>query len=191
MNEHMITFSWPKRILYFIIVSTFVFAVVLFGCSKEKVTEQKGSGTTGPCEILDRLPKDITKFLAVNYGNRIKLVGVIVKKQAQNKLQLSYYWQPIAKLDAYNTVFVHFTDKDNKVLFQNDHLFCQKESQDKFLKETYVVDIPKTATDKEIYVKMGLYDPTPKGLGRLGIKSSGGVPTDEDNTRAIVESLKL
>ena len=182
-----------RKIIFLTVIGSLVVAIFLLGCEKDKATAPKEAGPVGACELLDALPKDVSKPVEINYANKIKLMGVIVNKKAQDKLQVSYYWQPIDELGPFNMVFVHFTDKDNKGLFQNDHSFCQKQNlkelKNKILKETYVIDSPASAKGKEIYLKIGLYDP--KASGRLKIISSGGVKMDDDNTRAIVESLKL
>jgi hypothetical protein len=194
MNKQLMIDGKMKRALYLTTAFYCIFMFILIGgCSKEKATEPKGVGPAGTCEILDALPKDVLKPFEINYANRIKLIGVTVNNKAPDKLQVSYYWQPIDELDPFNMVFVHFTYKDNKVVFQNDHPFCQKQNlkelQNKILKETHVIDFPATAKGKEIYLKIGFYNP--KASGRLKIISSGGVKMDDDNTRAIVESLKL
>jgi hypothetical protein len=182
-----------RKTLFWAAIVALIVAIFSLGCEKEKATMPKEAGPVGTCEILDALPKDVSRPGEINYANRIKLMGVTVNKKAQDKLQITYYWQPIDELGAFNMVFVHFTDQDNKVLFQNDHPFCQqynlKEVKHKILKEMHVVDLPAYAKDKEIYLKLGLYDP--KASGRLKIISSGGVKMDDNGTRAIIEGLKL
>jgi hypothetical protein len=193
MDKQVIISGKVKRAVYLMTVFLCVVSFVLLGCSKEKAAEPKGKGPAETCEILDKLPKDVSKSVEIDYGNRIKLVGVTNNKQAQDKLQVSYYWQPIDELGAFNMVFVHFTDKNNKTIFQNDHSFCQQtsfeEMKGKIVKETFKIDLPKNAVGQEIFVKIGLYDP--KSGRRLKIESQGGIPADDGNTRAIVERLKL
>ena len=193
MDKHVMRIGKVKSAFYLITVFLCIFSFVLLGCSKEKAAEPKGKGPAETCEILDNLPKDVSKSIEIDYGNRIKLVGVTANKEAQDKLQVSYYWQAKDELEAYNMVFVHFTDKDNKGIFQNDHPFCQQtsfeEMKGKVVKETFKIDLPKNAVGQEIFVKIGLYDP--KSGRRLKIESQGGIPADDGNTRAIVERLKL
>jgi hypothetical protein len=165
----------------------------LSGCKeKEKVTAPK---VATPCEIFDKMPKDIGKPLDVNFKNKVKLLGITVDKASQNQLKISYYWQLIEDLGVYNVAFVHFSDSENKVLFQDDHDFCQKQSfqelKGKFIKETHTVNIPQSAIGKKIDIKIGIYAPSLKTDSRLKIESAGGAPVDEDNTRAIVEKLNL
>lgn len=166
---------------------------VLSGCKeKEKVTASK---VVGPCEIYDKMPKDIAKPLDINYGNKAKLLGITVDKTSQNQLKISYYWQLMDELGAYNKAFIHFTDIDNKILFVHVNDFCQNrpftELKGKFLKETNIVNIPNTAIGKKLDIKIGIYAPTLKTDFRLKIISAGGVPVDDNNTRAVVEKLGL
>jgi hypothetical protein len=183
-----------SRSLCLIIMSLIISgAVALSGCTKEKATGPKATGPAGICEILDELPKDIGKSVEVNYEGKIKLLGITADKIPQDKLKLSYYWQPIAELGPYHMVFVHFTSTDDKGLFGNDHEFCEKrpfeELKGKFIKETYTIDIPASSKGEEVFIKIGFYDPI-RG-GRLKIESAAGLPTDDANTRAIIKRLKL
>jgi hypothetical protein len=179
------------------VIASLVIAIFLLGCEKEKaqapVTEPLKTGISGTCEILGKLPKDMAKPLEINFGNRIKLIGITINKESKEKLKLTYYWKLMDTLDAYNTPFAHFTDKDNKGVFQEVHRFCPQkafeELKGKIIKETYDVPFPQSARGLELYVKIGLYDP--KMLGRLKIESADGIQTDDGNTRAIVEKFKL
>ena len=193
MRKHMSFGEKLKRSFYLVNVFLCIFSLSMLGCSKEKTTELEGQGPVGTCEIVEKLPQDITKPLDVNFGNRIKLKGVTIDIQSEEKLRVSYYWDLMDALEAYNTIFVHFSDQDNKIVFQNDHTFCPQEPfeklKGKIIKETFDVFFPKTAAGQEITLKIGLYDP--KFSGRLKIESSGGLTTDDDDTRAVVETIKL
>lgn len=192
MDRHLYVSGKIRKSICITPLLLFIF-FLLPACEKEKATAPEGQGPVGTCEILDKLPQEVTKPLEINFGNRIKLTGITVDKKAEDMLQVSYYWKLIEPLEAYNTVFVHFTDKDNKGMFQNDHPFCSGKSfaelKDRIIRDAQDVYFPKTAAGREITVKIGLYDP--KFSGRLKIESSGGIPSDDDNTRAIVTSFKL
>lgn len=182
-----------RKGLYLVMFFLSIIASLLLGCGKENATEPKGVGPVGTCEILDKLPKDIGKSFEINYGSRIKLIAINTNKISANQLSVSYYWQSMNDIGPYNMVFVHFVGADGKILFQNDYLFCRQKSfeelKGKVVKDTFKVDFPKNTAGHEIFVKIGLYDP--KSGGRLKIASSNGIPTDDGNTRAIIESLKL
>ncbi|OGW38629.1 MAG: hypothetical protein A2Y97_05810 [Nitrospirae bacterium RBG_13_39_12] len=184
-----------KGILCLLLLFSAAIAVVLSGCSKEKAGEPKGAAPVGTCDVSDKKPGDIKKPLEINYGNKVKLLGITVDKLSQNQLRVVYFWQPIEELGSYKHVFVHFTDTENKMLFQNDHAFCQKKSfgelKGKFVKESYMLNIPESAAGKVGYIKIGLWAPDLKTGPRLQIVSRGEIPTDEGNTRAIVEKLNL
>jgi len=176
-----------------LVVLTFLFLLaitILVGCTKEKAPEPKGFG----CEIYDKVPGDTGKTLAVNFENKIKLIGITVKKQSKNQLEVSYYWQLIGNLDRFKNVYVHFADASNNVLFQNDHEFCPKkpleELKNKFIKETFLINVPDSAKGKEVTIKLGIYVPEPNGP-RLKIESAGDAAVDEKNTRVTVEKVSL
>lgn len=182
-----------SKTIYQISLILTIIVLVLSGCKeKEKITKPKASTA---CEILDKMPKDIAKPLDINFGNKAKLLGITADRASQNQLKISYYWQLIEDPGVYQVAFVHFTDADNKVLFQDDHDFCQKqlfpELKGKFIKENYIVNIPQSAIGKKIDIKIGIYAPSLKTDSRLKIQSAGRVLVDEGNTRAIVEKLNL
>lgn len=186
-KKNAIPLDKTRRTLYLILVFSAIITIVLLGCYKEKATESKGAGPvteskgTVPCEVYDKLPGDIAKSAEVNYGNKIKLVGITVNKISRNQLEISYYWQLLDVLDQYKQVFVHFTDATNyKILFQGDHLFCQNHSieeiKGKFIKETHVVNIPQSAMGKKVNIMIGVYAPELKSAPRLKVESTAGVP---------------
>jgi hypothetical protein len=143
-----------------------------------------------PCEIYDEPPRSHRTSLEVNYGNKVRLWGITSSKLPENRLEMSYYWQIMDDLGAYIS-FVHFTDSDNKILLGNDHAIggklFYKELIGKFIKETYFIDVPPSAVDKTIHVKVGIFSPDRRD--RLTIKSSGGLPIDDSGTRATVGTI--
>ncbi len=169
--------------------------IILSGCSKEKAVERKGPSGTGPCEVFDKLPGDIGKSVEVNYGNKIKLLGVTVTKLSPDKLKISYYWRPQEDLGEYRQVFVHFaTPTNDKIVFQGDHAFCEnlssREIKDKYIKETYVYDVPQSSAGQEVNILVGLYAPATKFGSRLEVVSAKwAVPVA--GTAANVERVNL
>jgi hypothetical protein len=191
-KNNIVIFDMRKTIYLMFLILTAI-ALVLSGCKeKEKATAPK---VATPCEILDKMPKDIAKPLDVNFGNKVKLLGITIDKLPKNKLQISFYWQPIEDLGLHNVPFIHFTDENNKVLFLTAHDFCQKmpfeKLKSKFVKEMYVIDIPQSAINNKVDVKIGIYAPTLKADFRLKIISAGGFHVDDNNTRVAVEKLSL
>jgi hypothetical protein len=163
-------------------------------CEKREAVKAHPKRLEGPCEIYDKLPGDIVKPVDVNFGKKVKLVGITITKLPKDQLGVTYYWQLLSDLDTYDAVFAHFTNKDNKILFQNDHDLCQRkpfsELKGKFIKEPYVIGVPQAVKGEEIYVRLGIYSIEPD-IGRLRIESAGGLPTDDSNTRVTVEKIRL
>ncbi|OGW53965.1 MAG: hypothetical protein A2Y81_10935 [Nitrospirae bacterium RBG_13_43_8] len=185
-----------KTIRFMLVVFLFAAFLVYGGCKKKEEPAHKGGAGPGVCTIYDKLPEGIAKVVEVNYEGKVKLLGITVNKLSKDQLKVSYFWQILGDPGAYNKVFVHFTDSNNKSLFQDDHTLCQRESfgdlKGKFIQETDMVNFPSDAAGKEISVKIGLYTPSGIGAsGRLKIESAGWVPLDEQNTRAIVEKFNL
>lgn len=145
-----------------------------------------------PCEMYDERPKDLMGSLEVNYGDKVRFLKMAFTKLPENRLEISYYWQIIGELGPYIS-FVHFTDLNNRILFQNDHAIGSKRSYNeligKFIKETYFLDIPHSAANKEVYVKVGIYSPVHGD--RLQIISSREIPTDDSGTRATIGKINF
>lgn len=187
--------------LYLMLVLSVLFVGAVPGCSKEeselKRTPLKaGSGGIGPCEIFEKLPGDIARSVEINYGNKVKLLGITANKLSQNQLKVSYYWQPREFLGEYKQVFVHFTNTSiDKILINGDHEFCQNHSfgeiKSKFIRETYVIDIPEAARGQEAYILVGLYAPGLKSAPRLEVISTKWATPSAGGSAANVEKLKL
>jgi hypothetical protein len=195
MDEKGLAKIWQPVCVVAMLVGVCI-ALTLTGCSKEK-EQEKAKGTpyraSGSCESFDKLPGDIAKPVEINYGGKVKLLGLTANKISPDKIKLSYYWQVLGDMGLYNVVFVHFTDAANTGLFGNDHDFCQRkpfsELKDKFTKETFTVNIPQSAKGQPIYIKVGIYAPEMQSNNRLKIASAGKTPLDDGNTRAIVERI--
>ncbi|MFA6053921.1 MAG: hypothetical protein WC769_00960, partial [Thermodesulfovibrionales bacterium] len=150
------TFIEKKVIICGLLFLCIIFLSVL-GCKKNEVAEyQKGPGS---CTVSDKAQKDIEKTAEVNYENKVKLMGLTVEKLSESQLIMGYYWQIIDVPGKYKQVFVHFADVNGVVLFQNDHELCNKKPLEsvrgKFIKETYVVDVPKEAAGKVKNMRIG------------------------------------
>ena len=145
-----------------------------------------------PCEVYGQWPKTSVKPLDVNYGDKVRLVEMSFTHLHENRLEISYYWQIMDELGSYIS-FVHFTDPNNHILFQNDHAIgpvrSYKELIGKFIKETYFIDVPPSAVGKTIHVKMGIFSQD-RG-DRLIVKSSKDIPTDDSGTRATIGEINF
>jgi ABC-type Fe3+-citrate transport system substrate-binding protein len=182
----------------FIFATISVFLVMLSSCterkdekSKKELTQQVKIETKFlGCQILDKLPDNIIP-LNVNYGDRIKLLGISVNKNIEKRsLELSYCWRVIKDISPYNKIFVHFTDSMGNILFQNDHDFCtdysfHKKIENKFIKETFLIYIPKSISNENLDIKIGIYDPI--SSKKCEIKSNGGLSVDYGNKAIIIK----
>jgi hypothetical protein len=168
--------------------------ITFYGCA-EKKEGQPAQAVNPMCELVDKLPGDLAKPVEVSFGGKVKLLGFAVEKPSKSQLKVSYYWRLVEDLGLSNMVFVHFVDADDKILFQGDHDFCQKRSfaelKGKLVKETQVINVPESALGKEVGIKIGLFAPTPPNYERLKIVSVTGAGKDNDDTRAILEKLRL
>ena len=180
--------------LFFVMV---FFTVSLFsmGCEKKQPSPSPAPKVIGQCEVFETLPADIANKAEVMYGDKIKLLGITVHKISENKLQVSYYWQQLNEPGPYNKAFVIFSDKNKKQLFGNDHDLCQSkpftELKNKFIKETFMVGVPQSASGQKVDIGIGIFAPELTTDVRLKVTSAGKTPLDDDNTRAIVEELNL
>ena len=189
--------------IFFILIILSIVSISLFGCTESKKEEPKGEKQNQlstdkiepkalGCQVYDKLPGDISVPLDVNYGGKIKLLGVTVdKKSFPKQLEVAYFWQVIQDLGVYQTVFVHFRDSKGNMLFQNDHDFCpeysfHKKIQGKFIKESFLIYMPKLDTGTKLDMKVGLYDPV--SGEKLAIQSGGKTPTDYENTAASIKN---
>ncbi|MFZ3136759.1 MAG: hypothetical protein WA126_05125 [Thermodesulfovibrionales bacterium] len=171
---------------------------ILSGC-KEKASAPAPSvappKNIGQCEILDALPGDIAKTVEVNYGDKIKLLGITVNKQGNNKLKISYYWQLLNELGPYNKAFVILSDKNKKQITGNDHDLCENkpftELKGKFIKETFMFGVPQSASGQKVDIGIGIFAPELSTNVRLKITSAGKTPVDDVNTRAVIQEITL
>ncbi len=197
MTKLLAEISGKGKALCLIVLCLMILAITCYGCAEKKETASKepASKETVSCELLEKLPGDIAKPIQINYGNKIKLVGVTSKKLSAGQWTVSYYWQPLDELGQFNQVFVHFVDTNNNILFQNDYPFCQKKSfmemKGKYVKETYSIAVPQTAMGKESSLKVGIFALEAKGLPRIKIESAEGGTKEDDSTAAIVDKLNF
>ena len=179
--------------LQLLAVAVLCFIATLFfgGGVKERAGVSEGPAYV--CETLSALPKDVSKPMAVNFGNKATLLGVTVKNTSSEALTITYYWKLTGNLGLYDRVYVHFTDRDNNILFQGDHDLCGNRSYEdlkgKIIMETSRIRIPQTVKGKETTMKVGLFAPTLQGYPRVKIESAGG--TAIDNMSAVIETLRF
>jgi hypothetical protein len=184
--------KWNR--LFFVMV-IFTVSLLLMGCEKKQPAPAPSPKVIGQCEVFETLPADIANKAEVMYGDKIKLLGITVNKISENKLQIFYYWQLLNEPGPYNKAFVIFSDKNKKQLFGNDHDLCQSkpftELKDKFIKETFMVSVPQSASGQKVDIGIGIFAPELTSNVRLKITAAGKTPVDDINTRAVIQEIAL
>jgi hypothetical protein len=67
------------------VLCVIVILLSFYGCTEKKESEPKtGKESAQPvintCEILNELPAGVAKSVEVNFGNKLKLLGVTIEK---------------------------------------------------------------------------------------------------------------
>ncbi len=92
--------------------------------------------------------------------------------------EITYYWKALDKIDKDYAVFVHFTDLEGKILFQDDHdpplktTFWQTAT---IYNETRTVKVPSNIKPQEAGLKVGWWHP--KTGQRLIIQEKNNILT--------------
>jgi len=125
--------------------------------------------------------------LAVTFGEQAKLVGLgLPKTQVApgDTVPLTLYWQALATMDKNWTVFVHLTDRDGKIISQQDQIPGGGQFPttswvpNEYLVDNYSLLIPAdTPSSPQPYqLEIGLYDVT--DFSRLPILEAGEIVSD-------------
>ncbi len=196
MKINSITRDKKLRTAFFIFFSLLALLILMSGCTEEKKEETPNLKIEPKflgCQVLDKFPEDINKQIEVNFCGKIRLLGISANKNPESKsIEISYLWSVLQDISPYNKIFVHFTDSMGNILFQNDHDFCtdysfHKKIENKFIKESFLIYIPKSFMETELDIKIGIYDPV-NGKS-CEIKSNGGLPVDYGNTASIIKKV--
>lgn len=108
-----------------------------------------------------------------NSGLKIKPSGAEFKMLSNNSFQIAYIWDVQQPIDSDWTVFVHFTDKNGKILFQNDHRPEKLFTQSGTIKDgPFVVKIPDGLIPP-FDVRVGMFAPEQGRRARLIGKDDG------------------
>ena len=181
---------YPRSLVLFT-VSLAILLTTLYGCTEKQKLETEPAAV----ELIDKVPGNIVHPMEVVFGNKVKLLGVTPEKLSSNQIRITYYWQVMEDLGMFGSVFVHFVDSEDKILFQGDHDLCQKrtaaELKGKIAKETQIIDIPKTAAGKMADIKIGIYDATPPEYERLKVISNTGSRKYNNENSAAAEKFQL
>ena len=99
-----------------------------------------------------------------------------VKRLGPRRFAITYEWHVQGSTDQDLMAFVHFTDREGKIIFQNDHLPTPRTSQWKpgiVRQGPKEVEAPKGSRG-EFEIRMGLFDPKPDARARLKGLDDGG-----------------
>ena len=103
----------------------------------------------------------------MNFDNRIDLLGISIRKLLgwPTSLEVIYYWQCRKKIDRNLSVFVHFTNAEGRIVFQQDHLPLSgrlptsRWNPGEVIRERYVVVLPGELPAGSYQIRVGWFDP--------------------------------
>jgi hypothetical protein len=110
----------------------------------------------------------IKQPINANFSNKIEFLGYNIDKtklKIGDTAHITYYWQCLARMEEDYTVFVHFTDKDDKIIFQQDHPFCHGEyptsewNISEIIKEEYYFSAPPKVKEGAYDIRIGVHIP--------------------------------
>jgi len=102
---------------------------------------------------------------SVIFGYKIMFMGYDINEtllRPNDTFEITYYWKALDKIDKHYAVFVHFTDKNGKILFQDDHdpplktIFWEMAT---IYNETRIITVPSNINTQEADLKVGWWNP--------------------------------
>ncbi len=118
-------------------------------------------------EILKTAPP-IQYPIKASFSDKMEFLGYDIDKtkfEIGEISHITYYWKCLERMEENYTVFVHFTDKDGKIVFQQEHPFCHGEyptndwKEGEMIKEKYYSFIPANVKEGVYNVRIGVYIP--------------------------------
>ena len=134
----------------------------------------------------------ISRPWVVSFDDKIVFLGYDIDNSvlsAGGTFHIKYYWKCMEEFDEDYRVFVHVTDIDDTIIFQQDHELPIKTSLLKkgdIVMEEYDVRVPSNIENGVYLMKIGLYD-RDEG-GRLPIVSGRLI---DSNSRAIIARIDI
>jgi len=110
---------------------------------------------------------NITYMIFGNYNNKISFLGYDINKntvERSDSFKITYFWKSLDNVDNNYTVFVHFIDENNKLIFQQDHepaygiYPTSAWNPGDIIKEEYDVMLPTSVVEGTYNIKIGLYN---------------------------------
>ncbi len=141
----------------------------------------------------EKKPREqIKNKVFVNYSNIVQLTSYEITKYESNIFVITYYWKCLKEMDRNYVIFVHFTDKNGKIVFQQDHkplygLYPTSNwKEGEIVKESYIVVVPENVKPGTYNIRIGLWYP-PTGE-RLKVSPK---KYDDGTNRAIIGNISI
>jgi len=134
----------------------------------------------------------VSRPWVVSFDDKIAFLGYDIDAavlSAGDKFHINYYWKCMEEVDEDYRVFVHVTDIDDNIVFQQDHEMPLRTSLLKkgdVVMEEYDVRVPSNIENGVYLMKIGLYD---KG-GRVRLPIVAGKFIDS-SSRAIIARIDV
>ena len=136
-----------------VIIVTLIFLAMLYVMRPEKtgnitddLSAKKEATAIDPYINMTR--PGYHNFSAI-FGYEIMFMGYDVNEtilHPNETFEITYHWKALDKMDKDYIVFVHFTDNNNRILFQQDHMppiQTSKWSPGDIINETYTIRVPE------------------------------------------------
>lgn len=125
--------------------------------------------------LLNKTPS-IQNRSDIIYNNTFQFLGYDIDKtqiKQNSNFKITYYWKSLKKTDRDYTIFVHFMNDSEQIVFQNDHqpqVSTSNWTVGQIFKETHSVHLPRDVNIGNYSFSLGFY-----------INKKGRISTDEVN----------
>ncbi len=116
---------------------------------------------------------------SVIFDYKIMFLGYDINEtllRQNDTFQITCYWKALDNIDRNYNIFLHFTDQDKKIQFQDDHdpplktIFWQTA---KIYNETRIITVPSNINPQELSIHIGWWNP--KTAQRLIIQENNNI----------------
>lgn len=101
---------------------------------------------------------------SVIFDYKIMFMGYDINEtrlRPNDTFEITYYWKALDKIDKDYAVFVHFTDHDGKILFQDDHYPVLRTTfweMATIYNETRIITLPQSIKPQILNINMGWWN---------------------------------
>jgi len=179
-------------------------ALLAMACSKQPAAEQKELDPAIQAHVLESVPRDIPNRTFIDFEGKVHLVGYALEPAEQappgTQMQLTLYWQSVARLGEDWSLFTHVLAPNGKQLANVDNVGVLRQvrpdargEQRQALPPSYwepgkvyvdeqTFEMPRGITVPEATIAVGIW----RGNARLDVLSG---PSDGQN-RGIVAHVR-